>query len=611
MHIRRKTLTLATHPGRWLVNPLSAHYQKRYHGQHQFPRLLFGLDLLLVGVGIGILTTFIGFWFFGVGSLSNKIIFSTATVPTEVQSGAPTTLVINWKNTSDQELRHAQLALQYPDHFLLQTLVFMNLEIANNVVDLGTIPPRGMGSIKIRGVMFGDVGGEQLFTSTLSYRYGKNDRLSRKVSEHTFSPTGSALVIEATIPETIVSGQRVAGTLRLHNTSSETFSNISIRPGDSLFDFHITSGEHDASTRQIKNEAVWIIPKMTPDQKLDVSFSGRAPNTTIDTTTAWDFSIAFAFDQTEYFQGKTEQSFRLIPSPLVLHLDITPSTLHPGTPLAISGSLQNIADESINVPIVAFKGTSPFFAPRDGEGTTYNKKTGLWELRERGFPTHLDPQEEYLFNVTIPVRSSILQSTTNVYEHLNALAQLTADVYVPSLDARGSVETPPIDLRVTTPITLQSFGRYSSAQGDQIGRGPLPPAVGEETKYWVFWNITGTTNELENTLIEGTLPANVYATGKQSVSYGSATLETNGHVSWNVNSLPTTFGPDRRTIGIAFEVAITPTEAELGTIPTLVNNIVLRGRDTYTGELVEAFGARITTDLPNDKMAVGLSRVGI
>ncbi|KKW34701.1 MAG: hypothetical protein UY81_C0064G0006 [Candidatus Giovannonibacteria bacterium GW2011_GWA2_53_7] len=602
MHIRRKTLDVASHSGRWIVAPLTRHYRNRYHERHIYPKAIFTLDLLLVGVLFGLAIALVTFFFFNRNAVAKHIDFSSNIAPLEISSGSPSTLVISWQNRSDEDLRDAKLILTYPDHFLLQDLVYFNEHLENRELSLGTIQKDGMGSVKIRGVMFGDIEGTQTFSSKLTFRYGDHNRVGTKETQHVFKPTSSALTIDASIPETLISEQRVRGTLHLTNHGPVDFGRITITPTDSVFDFSI------ASPRVARTQGgAWIVNGLSSGTSVDLEFQGRTPKEEVETEAEWSFSASFMFDETTYLQGKTTKTFHLIPSPLSLESLIDTPVLTPGDNLSISGTFRNRSDEPLTHLSFFVEGVSPFLAPRDGEGSFYDVKRNRWQVVKA--PTTLAPGEEGSFRLSIPIRSSISKSSVSQYETFSASINLGAEFDVSTVDASASIRTNPVTLPISSPITLSSFGRYSTVSGDQIGRGPLPPVVGEETKYWVFWNITGTTNPLKNVEITANLPVPAHAGDKRSVSIGDVAQFDDGHVSWIIDELTPTFAPGSKTVGIAFEIAITPRQEDIGKILTLLDNIHLTATDAFTGAIVQAYGARVTTSLPNDAMARTLDHV--
>ena len=168
-----------------------------------------------------------------------------------------------------------------------------------------------------------------------------------------------------------------------------------------------------------------------------------------------------------------------------------------------------------------------------------------------------------------------------------------------------------VHLAITTPVTLESFGRYILPSGEQLGRGPLPPRVDQTTKYWIFWHVTDTIHSLTNISLSGTLGENVSFTGRQTVSQDSGVSydPSTNSISWSSDSVEATLNSTNPVIGIAFEVAITPSEDQINTIPTLLFDIHLTASDQTTGTFVSTWGNIVTTSLPDDLMAGGYAEV--
>ena len=120
--------------------------------------------------------------------------------------------------------------------------------------------------------------------------------------------------------------------------------------------------------------------------------------------------------------------------------------------------------------------------------------------------------------------------------------------------------------------------RYYTDEGDQLGRGSLPPKVGKETKYWVLLNISNTTSKFEKIELSAQLPNYVSWTGKTSVSHGRDVSynESSHKITWSTPYL----SPYERA-GVYVELAITPAGAQLGTTPVILQNITISGYDSY------------------------------
>ncbi|MBI2485312.1 hypothetical protein HYW18_04175 [Candidatus Uhrbacteria bacterium] len=605
-NIKQKTLGLARHPGSWITAPLHRRYHRHYHGKHTYPKIVFGIDLTLFGIVIGTLASAAFVIFFGPARIIDQVDFTASVAPTEIRSGSPSTLLMEWQNTSKEELRDANITFLYPDHFLVQNLYFGGIETDQQTIRVGTIPPGGSGAVKIRGVMFGDVGGQQSFTTTLSGRYGKWNRRVQKSVTHDFVPGASALAISDTLPDTLVSGQDVEGVIMVANTSTIDFGAIAIRSRRT--DFGFVAHDGDVRTRQEDGTVTWIIPSLKAASTRTLRVLGRAPNRTEESVEQWGFEAAFTFENSTYAQGKTVHDFRLIPSPLSANLEADHTFLNPGTDFSAHVTFKNIGEETLENIVYILEARSPFFAARDGEGTVYDRAKNRWRV-EADLPRTLEPGEEVSARVRLPVRLSIPASSVQTHERLTGTVQSGASFALRSSGISIEVRSRELVLPITSPIALSSFGRYATAQGDQLGRGPLPPSVGEETRYWVFWNIAGTTNPIKNIVVEGTLPPYARFTGKQTISAGARVAKEGEYVRWKIPELAPNFAPGSPRAGAAFEIGVTPNEAHLGRPLSVLDEITLTGIDAVTGEIVRAFGARVTTNLPDDPMARGLGNV--
>jgi hypothetical protein len=236
---------------------------------------------------------------------------------------------------------------------------------------------------------------------------------------------------------------------------------------------------------------------------------------------------------------------------------------------------------------------SPFFGKQETFSNTLNS---------------LNPGDEGDVSVTVPIRENVsvsdLTSYQNIHVRSNAVAQYVRES---NLDERLSTASSEIETPLTTPLTVESFARYTSPEGDQIGRGILPPRVQQKTSYWIFWNINGTTNTIHNAIVEGVLPDNVSFSGNQTSSQDSGVTfdPVTRKVSWKIASIPPTMDPQTPVFSTAFEVIVTPTSVQIGSPAPLLKDILFKGTDAFTDAFLTKNSSMITTNLPIDKMAKG------
>lgn len=155
----------------------------------------------------------------------------------------------------------------------------------------------------------------------------------------------------------------------------------------------------------------------------------------------------------------------------------------------------------------------------------------------------------------------------------------------------------------STDIRLQSLARYYTAEGEQLGIGPLPPVVGATTKYWIFISLNGFDHNLENTLVSAKLPENVSLTGKSSVTMGdNMSFDLNsGEIKWNLGNI--LISDKDQAIGLAFEVELTPSDGQVGSVAKLLDDIKISALDSITKENITKTNPPITTNLSGDKIA--------
>jgi len=142
-------------------------------------------------------------------------------------------------------------------------------------------------------------------------------------------------------------------------------------------------------------------------------------------------------------------------------------------------------------------------------------------------------------------------------------------------------------------LQISGLARYFTLEGDQLGRGPLPPQVGESTSYWIFWKLENNPNALANVQVSGKLAANVSFTGRSSVVEGGNLKydSSTNRVTWIINNISS-----GQTISQAgFEVSLTPAANQTGSVALLIQNIFASAKDLVSGQNIQKSAADIST----------------
>ncbi len=150
-------------------------------------------------------------------------------------------------------------------------------------------------------------------------------------------------------------------------------------------------------------------------------------------------------------------------------------------------------------------------------------------------------------------------------------------------------------VKIASQLSLSSKALRS--KGPFTNRGPIPPKAETETTYTIIFNVKNTQGEIT--------PASVTARLGPGVKWVGAASEASEDISYNAGSNTVTW--DLGTLSdsasgreVAFQVGLTPSTSQIGTIPVLVSAITFIGKDLTTGNEVRASNPSLTTRLTQD-----------
>lgn len=574
---------LSIHPGRLILLPFRRWFQKRYQGQYKFDRAVFSLDLALIGSVVILFAIALFLILVPPKHFRDAILFTANVAPREVISGGSSTLVIDFQNNTNETLRNPNLNLTFPTHFLLRSVSYNGSNVDARNIPLEDIPVGGTGTIHVQGVMFGDVGSTQTFGSTLNFTHGtEKNIIDRTSAQYIFSPTRSTLSLALDLPENVIASQTMSGVIAYKNTGSIDYRELRIKPEwPNGFIFQ------DAST-QIRN-GTFVLSNIKAGSGGEIHFTGKVNNASDQLTFIFQPSIIFTKDA--YKQPTLTQSVPVLAAQIQLSQSVETNVITPGTNAVFRIHYKHTGNETLHNVSIGLTSRDPFLTKHESFAPTIEV---------------LKPGEEGDFTFTIPVRDRVDTNLLTAYENLRVRTQAVARY---ALEGKPNTQITTIGEELKTPLTtpfnLESFARYTSPGGDQIGRGSLPPRVGQKTSYWIFWHIDGTTNTISNMMIEGTLPENVSFTGHETASEGEGVTfnPATRRVRWSVSNVPPTLDPSSKIFSIAFEVALIPTEIQAKSPAILLKDVNFEGTDRVTGVKLEAKKADISTNLPGDQMA--------
>ncbi|MFC1703026.1 hypothetical protein ACFLZO_01020, partial [Patescibacteria group bacterium] len=590
--------------------PFLVHYEKKY--KTRFPKhhgKLLILDLFLMFV-IGALVVAGIFSYFITPILPQADVMSLhVDVPEKTVSGAQTAFTLNYLNDSDKPISCADMLIEVPDDFVLFGINEPLAQRSENCADiettvvgnrigvrLGEIPPFGRGSVTVQGALYGSSGDTRTLSAQISFWEEAGTAPVRVPLVTDLIIDDSLLALDLEMPEAIMRGRVVALHIPYENTGDLTLSGVHIQL-DSPSDFVITG----ASPSRTDHDS-WKLGDLEPGDAGIITAWGYLRSAYFRRSAANFTAHAFVTNEdTTLLIEKVQKNADPLSSGFELTHEIPnisgTSHLFPGDNVEIRVTYANTGEEPLSDMSVTVEGSPALLAPSEAASVTWNKATtpalALVKPGESGTLT-----TTFVLNDTVPVGALFSDSAPVATFTTRGEATRGDESTHPIFS-----ETQPTDIQLATRITPNAAAVYYTSGGDQLGLGPLPPVAYETTKYWIFLNLENSTNTVENAVFEATLPDNVEWTGRFSVISGEALdfLPLTRTVRWSLSSIPASVLTGRPT-SAQFEIAVTPTEDQIGTEIPLITNIRVTGRDTGIDAKLHAEAPDVVSDTVSDEV---------
>ncbi|MEK7512104.1 MAG: hypothetical protein AAB575_03775 [Patescibacteria group bacterium] len=555
--------------------------KRRWNVRYKFNKKHLVMDAIIAGivltlVGLNIFWLYGGFHYF-----SDKLELKISSNEKEFTSGQPVTFDIEYNNKNKYELEEAVLSLVLPANFVLEQVDRVGYDYDHNIIKLGDLASGANGSIEIEGQLLGAVGDEQILAANVNYfkTDKKGNRLWGQFTNSVFkriSLTQSYLDVSMPLPEKAVFGQYLLLNVKLLNNSADlTYDLLKLRVADHDFSFvNVTPGktEEFQITATVKSEEVY-----NPEIILSWEKNG----------------LSFLQKKVEFSVPVVQPKFSVVSSVN------NGEAANPGEKVEITLAYGNNGKYTIeNAEIhLVFSGDYWNLKQIDGEVekifvNDVPEQELVWTFKELPKLALVQPNEGGEIKFKVGTKNYAAKS--NDFS-LRTRADLKYKLNGQAVTAPGE----PVETKLNSNLSVKAYPIYYTASGDQLGRGPLPPKVGQETKYWVFFQLVNDINPVENVAVKIISEGNVVFTGKSNVPVGDP-VEINDSarmLTWKISQIPV----NPEGIGFAVEVAIVPTLPEKGTYPLLLSSINISGLDSETGKLIDKTLAGPTTKLVYDK----------
>lgn len=591
--------SLKNTPHKWilafLVMPIHAgelHYKKKYHLQYAHAKKLFVFDMLLLA------STFIIFgltlfWHFYDPTITSEVYLSVDSSPSRVRSGETVEVVATYKNESEQNLLNPKLHVRLPAGFVTTytTSTQGHYDEASKIFVLPHLSPDDEGTILLRARAISEPEREQTISADLTYTPEESGNVEVKTVHYGITSRGSVLEGKIDALKEVFASQKISTVITLKNTGKEILEHVALPLNISEF----ISFSNPRSEFGFFDKNMWRIDKLDPDQSITIEGDLVINPNQQTNQTVVKLTPIIEVNGGSFVQVPIEHSVNILHPSIEIESRWNTTGVKPGSTAEMIVILKNTGDinlQNVSVSIPAVKGIVDA-----GQFATLNKATvqnGAIILNQNNRPQLLSlPRGQTKeISVQIPIVSAPSGST-----NLQLSLPLIVRAFAESNTTPVTKETASAKLNIGTQLSASAEARYFTDDGEQLGRGPLPPTVGKETKYWIFVTIQNSTSDISGIAFSARLPAQIVWTGKSSVSQGqdisyNASTRT---VSWSANALLA-----HATVGLYMEVSYTPDSSDVGTIPLLLEHMNVSGTDVFINESIQRNLGSIRADLRND-----------
>ena len=588
---------LKRYPHKWLlallVSPIhlaELHYKKRYHLQFAHARKLFIFDMLLLLSSLVILGTGIFWWLYN-PTVTKLVYLSIQKEPTRVLSGERLDFDIAYKNLSQVILVSPKLIITLPAGYILEkTDPTENFDKTNNTFQLKNLAPDDTGLVHIFGRIYETPNLETSILASLSYKQEGKQLEEEKSSPFIAVLRGSVLKANITLTDKILAKSTTPIAIELKNEGDIEMNNIilpfQLPNNTTLINQKITKGNF------ISNN--WTINKLAPNEtaSLEAFLNFNLDNK--QNTLNLKFTPEITVNNKTIHQETWQKDLAILHP----NLEITANwendarNLHPGEITNIYFDIKNTGDSELDninllLPIPKNIIDSHQFLTINNLKMTNNQVI-------INSNQNLKPGESTQIKLEIPTKdypTGGTDLTLTLNTQLEAKVKNLANIY------KTNFQTNKINIGTSLFSTAEI--RYYTTEGDQLGRGPLPPQVGEETKYWAVIQMSNGTSRLDNLHFSATLPSYIIWTGKSSVSLGNdiSFEPSTRQVNWNLTSMPA-----NTSGGVYFELSITPDASMLATNPILLKNINISGHDNFIDQDISKPFGNLDNSLKTDNI---------
>jgi len=534
--------------------------------------------LIIVVAGVG------AFLYYREGMFSKEILRLEILGPETAKIGEEIEYTVQYKNNGNFVLENPKLTFILPENSLTEddrTMLVKGLE---------DIYPGNQGFVKVKARLFGKDGDFKNAKASLSYT-------PKNITAPFTSNTTFATKIDATpitlsfdLPTKAEQGKNLQFSINYFSNVDYPLENLSIKIDPAVgFEF--------VSTDPVSlDNSEWKLKTLNKAQGGRISISGKV---LAENNQNLNFLAKIGMWQNGSFVVIKETSIQvqIIQPLLFVSQQINGSANYvasPGEILHYQIFFKNIGNTPFDNLFMIAKLESQALdmstiQTENGGQIQGDDNMIVWDHSQVDALRKLNVQQEGQVSFSVKVKSDWVPLATDVNS-----TTITNSVNISQITQKFTI-------KLSSGLVISQKAYYKNS--DITNSGLIPPKVGKTTTYTINWEIKNYFSDTKNVKVRAVLPQGVSLTGLimpqdelSNFSFDSQSRE----IVWSAGDILAGTGVNGDPVTLSFQVSLTPTVLQKGTVAPLIGKAQISGENQFTNTTITAQDPAVDTSLPDD-----------
>ena len=548
-------------------------------------------------------------FFAGGNTVSNDNIDISILGNNFVAGGEELPLVIGITNRNSSALDLVNLVMEYPKSSESVNAVLPS-GTERNRFSLGTIPAGAVRNENLKVVLFGEQGSIRPIKISLEYRVEGSNSIFVKTKSYDVTISSTPLNISVDAPVTINPNQDI--TLNIKATLNSTYAVPKI-----LLKLNYPIGFQFKSSIPAPSlgNSIWSLGDLAPGVERNISVTGKMFDVVDGEEKSFHISSGSQSTKDKSMIGVVFNSLSYtvtIKKPFIeakfFVNGVYQREYATNTKTPINGEIRwtnnldtKVSDLEIRAKISGNAFNRKTIRVQQG---FYDSSTDIitWNKNSQNGFNEVNPGDSGSVNFSVSPLS-LFSAADGILSNpvININISISGKQLVTGYETADLNNSDSSIVRIISDVGFATKALYYSGPFPNIG--PVPPKVEKETSYTITWSLSNTANSISKGIVYSSIPswikfAGLISPSDENLTYNSSTRE----IIWNIGGIPRGTGITTTDRNVSFQVILTPSLSQVGTMPVIINDSILTGRDDFANVDVKISKTSLRTQLNDDPL---------